>query len=77
MRGIDAPAIYRIRVRGELSVDWSDRLAGMRITSGPAQIVTLEGLLADQAALAGVLDALYGLHLSILEVKCLGKKRND
>ena len=26
--------------------------------------------LADQAALSGVLDALYGLHLPLLSVEC-------
>jgi hypothetical protein len=32
---------------------------------------TLEGRLPDQAALNGVLDTLYQLHLPLLEVICL------
>jgi hypothetical protein len=31
----------------------------------------LEGELADQAALAGVIDTLYELHLTVLSVLCL------
>jgi hypothetical protein len=34
-------------------------------------ICTLEGELLDQAALVGILVALYELHLPILLVKCL------
>jgi hypothetical protein len=38
--------------------------------NGPA-VTTLEGELLDQAALAGVLNTLYELHMPVLEVKCL------
>jgi len=34
-------------------------------------ITTLEGELSDQAALAGVLNILYELHLSVISVKRL------
>jgi len=71
----DAPAIYRIRVQGRIKASWSDRLEGMRIglaaPDGGPFVTTLEGELADQAALAGVLNTLYELHLSVLEVKRL------
>ena len=36
----------------------------------PLETILL-GEVSDQAALAGVLNTLYGLHLSVLEVKCL------
>jgi hypothetical protein len=70
------PAIYRIRVRGRLNADGSDRLEGMHIESlarddGKAESV-LEGRLPDQAALAGVLNTLYELHLPVMAVDCLG-----
>ncbi|VGO16654.1 hypothetical protein PDESU_05245 [Pontiella desulfatans] len=32
----------------------------------------LEGRLADQAALAGVLNTLYGLHMPVISADCLG-----
>ncbi len=69
----DAPAIYQIRVQGRIKASWSDRLEGMTISvavpeDGPAE-TTLEGELPDQSALAGVLNSLYELHLSVLEVR--------
>jgi hypothetical protein len=71
----DDPATYQIRVQGRLKASWSDRLEGMTISvaapdEGPV-VTTLEGKLPDQAALAGVLNTLYELHLPVLEVKCL------
>lgn len=66
-------ATYRIVVQGSLSEDWSDRLAGMAITtsdrSGEEPRTTLLGPIRDQAELNGVLDTLYGLHLSIVKVE--------
>jgi hypothetical protein len=67
------PAIYRIVVQGFLRSDWSDRLAGMAITTvrptGGSPKTTLAGKLRDQAELSGVLDTLYSLHLPILKVE--------
>ena len=67
------PATYRVEVDGHLDESWSDRLAGMRITTRkrPDQtfVTTLIGRLRDQAELSGVLNSLYGLHLSILKVE--------
>ncbi len=76
MPDMDTGAVYRIRVGGILGTSWSHRPGGMRISMEPPQTVTLVGRLADQAALAGVLDALYGLHLPAMEVKRLTDKRS-
>ena len=70
------PATYRIRVRGRLNPGVSDRVSGMYIetlarSDGMAESV-LEGRLADQAALAGVLNTLYELHLPVISADCLG-----
>lgn len=69
------PATYRIVVQGALDESWSDRIAGLRITSanreGAAPHTTLVGPIRDQAELSGVLDLLYGLHLPILRVEKL------
>jgi len=66
------PAIYRIRVKGHLDTDWSDRLGGLEIRvidqAGSTSETILMGWLPDQAALSGVLNALYGLHLSLISV---------
>lgn len=73
---MSGPAIYRIRVRGRLASDLSDRLEGMGIENlarddGRVESV-LEGRLLDQAALSGVLNKLYELHLPVMSVDCLG-----
>jgi hypothetical protein len=71
----EAPASYRIRVQGHLDNSWSDRLGGMVITrafTGDRQPMTiLIGKLLDQAALAGIMDALYNLHLPVISVEFL------
>lgn len=71
----DSPAPYRIQVQGRVATNWSDRLQGMDIsqtTADSGQIVsTLTGELPDQTALAGVLNALHEMHLSVLSVECL------
>jgi len=67
------PATYRIVIQGSLGESWSSRLAGMAIRTtereGRAPVTTLTGRIRDQAQLNGVLDTLYGLHLSILKVE--------
>jgi len=71
----DRPATYRVRVKGYLDNSWSDRMGGMEISpidqveGGPETI--LVGWLPDQAALCGVLNALYNLHLSLQSVELI------
>jgi hypothetical protein len=73
---LDTPATYRIRVKGYLDGRWSDRLGGLAITTSGQDdspvVATLYGEVIDQAALAGVLSALYNLHLPLLSVEYLG-----
>lgn len=68
----DCPANYRIVIKGSVDPSWSKRLACLTVQDksfeSGLQITTLEGVMSDQAALAGVLDALYELHLPILVV---------
>jgi hypothetical protein len=70
----DQPATYKIIVQGRIDQNWSYRLEGMAILEGKLDknysITTLDGELSDQAALAGVLNTLYELHLLILSVEC-------
>jgi hypothetical protein len=71
----DRPAVYQINVQGRIDAHWSDRLAGMKIRIREEQssqnITTLEGEVSDQAALLGVLNSLYELHLPIISVVVL------
>ena len=71
---IASPAVYRVRVQGVVPLDWSSRLMGMNITAGGepgGEATTLVGRLPDQAALSGVLNALFEQQYAILSVDCL------
>jgi hypothetical protein len=64
------PAIYRIRVRGSLDERWGQWLGGVTITTTDSPDETLfTGVLADQAALLGLLQQLDSLRLKLLEVR--------
>lgn len=71
----DEPAAYQITVQGMIPTAWSERLEGMAIShtvlddGTPYTILT--GEVIDQAALAGVLNAIYGLHLPLVAVNKL------
>ena len=68
-------ATYQICVQGYLDKKWSDYLQGMTISIKQNEsrhpVTTLTGQLVDQAALLGVLNALYDYHLPLLSVECL------
>jgi hypothetical protein len=72
-----SPASYRIEVEGLLEETWSDRFAGMRITSRKradrSTVTCLTGRLMDQSELTGVLNGLAELHLPILLVNGLAE----
>ena len=74
----DAPATFRILLRGRLDSSWEERLGGMQIRSSCSEDGTytteLRGRLADQAALSGVLNTLYDLQLTLVLVECLDRE---
>ena len=69
----DNPARYKIQVQGQIDPGSSDLLGGMAICQAAVDacspVTQLEGELSDQAALAGVLNTLYELHLTVLSVE--------
>jgi hypothetical protein len=73
----DLPATYQISVQGRIDPNMSDLLGGMAIqikleeTKPP--VTMLKGELSDQAALAGVLNSLYELHLPVISVELINK----
>ncbi len=75
---LETPSTYRIRVQGRLDSTWSTRLGGMAVTAEPSAdkpaVSVLAGHLADQAALSGVLNTLYDLHLPLLSVENLDER---
>jgi len=68
------PGNYKIHVLGSLDESWSEKPGGFRITMGCQKdrakpVTELVGRVRDQAELAGILEALYELHLPILLVE--------
>ena len=69
--GLDRPGTYEIRVPGRLDKSWEEWFEGMEITvasGGGPTITTLTGIVADEAALQGLLDRLFSLGLRLLSV---------
>lgn len=71
---IETPASYEIQVQGSLDPEWSGKLQGLGIfvkeSSYKLPVSVLFGRLKDQAALLGVLNALFTLQLPLLLVCC-------
>lgn len=72
---MDAPATYRICVIGGLESSWAERIWGMKSSrvgesSAPEQTMLL-GEVADQAALVGIINALYNSGHTVVSVERL------
>jgi hypothetical protein len=71
------PAVYEIRVKGQLDEKWSDWLTGLDIGSDAevtnTPITTLSGTIVDQAALLGILRTLHNMHLTLLSINRIYK----
>lgn len=64
----DRPAVYRIRVKGQLDAYWSDWLEGLNIAPQAAGETLLCGLVTDQAALYGLLKKVRDMGLGLISV---------
>ena len=73
----DQPGIYAIHIAGRLDASWSECLGGLTIAydeeagQDNQEITVLRGCLPDQAALFGVLNALYNARYPLLFVRYL------
>lgn len=65
---MEKPAIYEIRVEGQLSQGWSDWFDGLDVQPDPNGETTICGPLTDQAALFGVLAKIHALNLALVSV---------
>ncbi len=65
------PASYRIRVRGSLAAEDLRRLGDFQVVHGAETV--FEGRVEDQAALSGLLNALYDHQLPVISVECLDR----
>lgn len=64
----DHPVLVVIRVRGRLDARWVTWFSGMDVTPDADGTTTLRGVVADQAALHGVLSSLRDLGIPLLSV---------
>lgn len=62
---------YAIRIKGHLDRRWAEWFDGLTLTHEPAGTTLLEGPLADQAALHGMLTKLRDLGLPIISIQSL------
>jgi hypothetical protein len=69
----DRPGHYQIRVVGMLDECWLEHLEGLEISFSPwgnyQQVTKINGWLADQTVLSGLLDLLTDLGKVILTVE--------
>ena len=59
---------YEIRLRGHLDARWSDWFDGLSFTHASDGTTVIHGLLADQAALHGLLGKVRDLGLPLVSV---------
>ena len=70
----DGPALYEIRVRGVFDQKWRGLMEGMTLEvvhEEDQPVTVIRVVVQDQAALAGLLDALFGLNARLLSVTAL------
>jgi len=70
-----SPSVYKIKVHGDLKSSLSERLVGLQIAKKNPEdldsVSVLIGQINDQAALSGVLNALYENNITIISVNML------
>ena len=72
---LDRPANYRITIQGQLDESWSTHFAGMHLSTqrvpGDGMITVMQGIVADQPTLHGILSTIRDLGLLLLKVEYL------
>ena len=64
----DQPMVYRIRLKGQLDVRWTDWFGGMAVDLTEEGDTLLTGPVADQAALHGLLRKVRDLGIPLISV---------
>ena len=66
---------YQIQVRGIIDQRWEGWFEGMTIaTDNRVPVTTLTGIVADQAALRGILAKLWDLNLDLISIRAISKE---
>lgn len=64
----DQPMVYQVRIRGHLSRRWQDRFGDATISPQDSGETLLTALVADQAALYGLLRTVRDVGLPLVSV---------
>jgi hypothetical protein len=70
------PRLYEIRISGHLDARWVTWFDGMTLTPDEDGTTVVRGVLADQAALHGVLQRLRDAGLPLISIIQLDDERN-
>ena len=73
----DQALVYQIRVKGHLDPRWTDWFGGLTITLENSGNTSLTGLVADQAALHGLLRKVRDLGSPLLSVNIVKPDQTD
>ncbi len=65
------PVIYQIRVKEHIDNEWTSWFAPLIIVNEPNGEATLTGSVVDQAALHGLLNKLFSLNLTLVQLQRL------
>jgi hypothetical protein len=71
------PAIYQIKIKGQLGRQWTDWFEGLTITLEENDETLLTGPVVDQAALHGLLKKVRDLGMPLLSVNRLDPGQAD
>ena len=66
--GPDQPTTYQVRIKGHLGPEWADWFGGLAITVENNGDTLLTGLVADQAALHGLLRRVRDVGMPLVSV---------
>lgn len=78
---MSTPLVYQIRIGGHLDDAWISWFSPLTVANGANGEATLTGEVRDQAELAGVLNRVFDLNLTLLSVNqmldTVGQARQD
>ncbi|GAB5426391.1 MAG: hypothetical protein Crog4KO_35380 [Crocinitomicaceae bacterium] len=64
----NAPSHYQIKIKGQLSTDWSDWFSGLALSHDDNGNTILSGEVVDQSALHGLLKRIRDMGLELVSI---------
>lgn len=68
MQSENAPPHYQIKIKGQLSTDWSDWFGGLTLSHDDNGNTILSGEVVDQSALHGLLKRIRDMGLELISI---------